>query len=169
MEYQTGLWNIDSLGYDKDEDFNFGTFSPVDARAAKVAFEIKGQMASREDLYGLCNYLLDTYLLSLKEGLSDNTVYHILDWAESLPDNIILKPAGKAVSMGPKIIKNPEFEWFQKNYKYLKNNFSNKWIAISDQDVVSYGDSFVTVLNDAKKRGYKRPFMTRVSREWELK
>lgn len=132
---------------------------PFDAKDAQYSLEEKGKIATKEQLYELCKRLLDNALAV------DNVVFSVLDWAQTLSDNFSKtdnQQDREAVSMKPKIVINKDFEWFQKNYSILKNDFPNQWVAIVEQKVVCHGDTFIDVLSDARKQGYKRPFITKV-------
>ena len=75
---------------------------------------------------------------------------------------------GKALPMKPIKIVNQDFTWFQKNYEILKKKYLNEWIVIANNDVISHDHSFNVAIQEARNKGLKRPFITRVSPEgWE--
>jgi len=53
-----------------------------------------------------------------------------------------------------------DYEWF---VKYDLTRYKGKWVAIVNEEVVAYGDSASSVINEVKfKYPKKRPFITKV-------
>jgi hypothetical protein len=73
-----------------------------------------------------------------------------------------------ASDLEPKTVQNQEFNWFQKNYTFLKNHYLGQWVAIVGDQLIGHGDSFADVIRITREKHYKRPFITCISPErWE--
>lgn len=143
-------------------------FSPVDAKYAQTTLEEVGKFASWEQLYSLCKQLLNGSLSKWTkyEAPHEFAIYTVIDWAQSVSaSNATLGIERQETTMSPQITINNDFDWFQRNYKNLKKKYSDKWIAIANQEIISIGDSFIDALSVAREKGSKRPFITKVSAE----
>ena len=141
----------------------------VNIAAAQFVLEEKGNLASREDLLALSKALFHSTVESWAEGGNylANAVVTITEWATSVVGDMPVDSLRGHV-MEPKIIINPDFDWFQQNYQQLKSKYNNRWIAISNQQIVSDGDSLAEVATAVRKMNINRPFITRVCPEgWE--
>lgn len=143
-------------------------FSSIDAKYAQATLEEVGQFASWEQLFSLCNRLLQNSMSKWTrfETAEELAIYTVIDWAETVKtDDAALQSDWQEKPMEPQIVINKDFEWFQKNYDKLKKNYNNKWIAIANREIVGHSDSFIDALSIARRKGYKRPFVTRISPE----
>jgi hypothetical protein len=104
----------------------------------------------------------------------DKTIIHdfsfILDKQPFVPEGYVVMAIKKIQNEIDKckLVKNIEFEYFKNNYKEIFNKYEGKYIAISGEEVVAHGDNFGDVYNEARNKGFKRPFMNIMSSKgWE--
>jgi hypothetical protein len=66
---------------------------------------------------------------------------------------------------GPKRVRSPELEWYERNQDWLEKEHAGKWIAIKEDKLIAVGDSLDAVMDEAQWKDIARPFVTGVKRK----
>lgn len=60
-----------------------------------------------------------------------------------------------------------DLDWFSTNYSKLREAYCNQWIAVAEKRVVGNGSSVAEAVEEARRQGFLRVFVTMIPGNWE--